>query len=41
MTTYFNIDLGYRVDGKRIKRLYRLMGLTTIYPKKFEDFISN
>ena len=34
MTTYLNMDLGYRVDRKRIKRLYRLMGLTTIYPKK-------
>ncbi len=34
MTTYLNMDLGYRVDRKRIKRLYRLMGLTTIYPNK-------
>jgi len=34
MTAYINIDLGYRVDRKRIKRLYRLMGLSTIYPKK-------
>jgi putative transposase len=34
MTTYINMDLGYRVDRKRIKRLYRLMGLSTIYPKK-------
>lgn len=34
MTTYLNMDLGYRVDRKRIKRLYRLMGLMTIYPKK-------
>jgi putative transposase len=34
MTTYLNLDLGYRVDRKRIKRLYRLMDLTTIYPKK-------
>jgi putative transposase len=34
MTTYLNMDLGYRVDRKRIKRLYRLMGLTIIYPKK-------
>lgn len=34
MTTYLNLDLGYRVDRKRIKRLYRLMGITTIYPKK-------
>ena len=34
MTAYVNIDLGYRIDRKRIKRLYRLMGLSTIYPKK-------
>ena len=34
MTAYINMDLGYRVDRKRIKRLYRLMGLSTIYPKK-------
>ena len=34
MTSYLNLDLGYRVDRKRIKRLYRLMGITTIYPKK-------
>ena len=34
MTTYLNLDLGYRIDRKRIKRFYRLMGLTTIYPKK-------
>jgi putative transposase len=34
MTTYLNMDLGYRVDRKRIQRLYRLMGLMTIYPKK-------
>lgn len=34
MTTYLNKDLGYRVDVKRIRRLYRLMGLQTIYPKR-------
>ena len=34
MTTYLNMDLGFRVDRKRVQRLYRLMGLSTIYPKK-------
>ena len=34
MTAYLNLDLGFRVDRKRIKRLYRLMGINTIYPKK-------
>ena len=34
MTVYLNLDLGFRVDRKRIKRLYRLMGINTIYPKK-------
>ena len=34
MTTYLNLDLGFSVNRKRTKRLYRLMGLTTIYPKK-------
>lgn len=34
MTTYLNMDLGYRVDCKRVRRLYRLMCLQTIYPKK-------
>ena len=34
MTAYLNLDLGFRLDRKRIKRLYRLMGINTIYPKK-------
>jgi putative transposase len=33
MTTYLNKDLGYRVNEKRIRRLYRIMGLQTIYQK--------
>ena len=33
MTDYLNMDLGYRVNRKRIRRLYKLMGLNTIYPK--------
>lgn len=33
MTDYLNMDLGYQVNVKRIRRLYRLMGLQTIYPK--------
>lgn len=31
MTDYLNLDLGYRVNVKRVRRLYRLMGLQTIY----------
>src|SRR5690606_13127534 len=27
-------DLGYRVDVKRVRRLYHVMGLQTIYPKR-------
>jgi putative transposase len=34
MTVYLNLDLCFRVDRIRIKRLYRLMGINTIYPKK-------
>lgn len=34
MTTYLNKDLGFRVCRKRIRRLYRIMGIQTIYPKK-------
>jgi putative transposase len=34
MTTYLNMDMGYRVDSKRIRRLYHLMCLQTIYPKR-------
>jgi len=33
MTDYLNLDLGYRVNVKRIRRLYNLMGLQTIYCK--------
>lgn len=33
MTEYLNLDLGYRVNVKRIRRLYKLMGLQTIYVK--------
>ena len=33
MTDYLNLDLGYRVNVKRVKRLYKLMGLQTIYRK--------
>jgi putative transposase len=33
MTDYLNKDLGYRVNQKRVRRLYRLMNLKTIYPK--------
>jgi putative transposase len=31
MTDYLNRDLGYRVNEKRIARLYRIMNLNTIY----------
>lgn len=33
MTDYLNLDLGYNVNIKRIRRLFRLMNLRTIYPK--------
>ncbi|MDL5514313.1 IS3 family transposase [Arenibacter sp. M-2] len=33
MTDYLNLDLGYRVNVKRARRLYKLMGLRTIYRK--------
>jgi len=33
MTDYLNLDLGYLVNIKRVRRLYRLMGLRTIYRK--------
>jgi len=33
MTDYLNKDLGYRVNEKRVRRLYKLMNLKTIYPK--------
>lgn len=31
MTDYLRLDLGYRVNVKRIRRLYKLMNLKTIY----------
>jgi putative transposase len=33
MTDYLNMDLGYRVNVKRVRRLYKLMNLQTIYAK--------
>lgn len=33
MTDYLNLDLGYRINIKRVRRLYMLMGLRTIYRK--------
>ncbi len=33
MTDYLKLDLGYNVNIKRIRRLYRLMRLQTIYMK--------
>jgi len=33
MTDYLNLDLGYKVNIKRIRRLYSIMGLQTIYRK--------
>jgi len=33
MTDYLNMDLGYRVNVKRIRRLYKLMRINVIYPK--------
>jgi putative transposase len=34
MTTWLREDMGYFINPKRIERLYMLMGLQTIYPKK-------
>lgn len=34
MTTWLRKDMGYMINEKRIERLYRLMGLQTIFPKK-------
>lgn len=34
MTTWLKEDMGYRVNEKRIARLYQIMGLQTIFPKK-------
>lgn len=33
MTDYLNLDLGHRVNVKRIRRLYKIMGLQTVYRK--------
>jgi putative transposase len=33
MTDYLNMDLGYRVNVKRVRRLYKLMNLRTVYAK--------
>lgn len=33
MTDYLNLDLGYQVNVKRVRRLYKIMGLQTIYRK--------
>ncbi|MEZ5196426.1 MAG: IS3 family transposase [Bacteroidales bacterium] len=33
MADYLNMDLGYRVNVKRVRRLYKLMNLRTIYAK--------
>jgi putative transposase len=34
MTTYLKKDKGYNIDSKRVRRLYHLMGIQTIYPKR-------
>lgn len=34
MTTWLRKDMGYIINEKRVARLYRLMGLQTIFPKK-------
>ena len=33
MTTWLNMDKGYRINKKRIERLYKLMGISAIGPK--------
>jgi putative transposase len=33
MVDYLNKDLGYRVNEKRVRRLYKLMNIKPIYPK--------
>jgi putative transposase len=33
MTDYLNLDLGYHINVKRVRRLYKLMGLQTVYRK--------
>jgi putative transposase len=34
MTTWLNEDMGYAVNHKRIERLYKVMGIQSIFPKK-------
>ena len=34
MTDYLRFDKGFKINKKRIRRLYRLMGIQTIYPKR-------
>ena len=34
MTDYLRLDKGFKVNKKRIRRLYHLMGIHTIYPKR-------
>lgn len=34
MTTYLRKDLGYVINEKRVRRLYKIMNIKTIYPKK-------
>jgi len=33
MVDYLNMDLRYNVNEKRIRRLYKIMNLKTLYPK--------
>jgi len=37
MTDCLNLDLGHHVNVKRIRRLYKLMGLQTVYRKAQDD----
>ena len=34
MTAYLRLDKGFKVNKKRIRRLYHLMGIHKIYPKR-------
>ena len=34
MTDYLRLDKGFNINKKRIRRLYHLMGIHTIYPKR-------
>ena len=34
MTTWLKEDKGYSINHKRIERLYKTMGLQTLFPKK-------